>query len=44
MSKVSSTNSLKEQCLIKIFTKQHNFEMSKLKAYADDKLNNKSRS
>ena len=34
---VSSTNSLKEQCLIKNFTKQHNFDMSKLKACADDK-------
>ena len=37
MSKVSSTNSLKEQCPIKNFTKQDNFEMSKLKACADDK-------
>ena len=37
MSKFSSTNSLKEQCPIKNFTKQHNSEMSKLKACEDNK-------
>ena len=36
MSKVSSTNSLKEQCPIKNFTKQHNFVTPKLKACADE--------
>ena len=44
MSTVSSSNLLNEQCLMKNFTKQYNFDMSKLNVCADDKVKNKCRS